>query len=129
MDANGKPRISRQLLSRLMSNQANNTSSGQTYGATRAASANRTHNVDRRFIKGYGDSMSANSSVGSSQRFGGGNANSGDTGLAGQNRQLSHIKPGDSQQASADSRHSSSSATGRERITFKEPPVRYNPFA
>ena len=58
MDASGRPRMSRQLLSRLMSNHA---ASAQTYGTTRMASANRTHNVDRQYIKGYGDSMSANS--------------------------------------------------------------------
>ena len=136
MDANGKPRISRQLLSRLMSNQANNTGSGQTYGATRAASANRTHNVDRRFIKGYGDSMSANSSIGSSQRVGGSDASSGsDTAMPGQNRQLNRVQPGSSQQSSTGSQQSSTgsrqpgnSANAKGRIVFKEPPIRYNPF-
>ena len=48
MDASGRPRMSCQLLSRLMSNHA---ASAQTYGTTRMASANRTHNVDRQYIK------------------------------------------------------------------------------
>ena len=74
MDASGRPRMSRQLLNRLMSNHAANA---QTYGTTRMSSANRTHNVDRQYIKGYGDSMSANSSIGSSQRVGGNDASSG----------------------------------------------------
>ena len=132
MDANGKPRMSRQLLNRLMSNHAANA---QTYGTTRMASANRTHNVDRQYIKGYGDSMSANSSIGSSQRVGGSDAGSG-TAMPGQNRQLNRVQPGSSQQSSTGSQHSSTSSrqpgnstNAKDRIVFKEPPIRYNPFA
>lgn len=134
MDANGKPRMSRQLLNRLMSNHAANA---QTYGTTRMASANRTHNVDRQYIKGYGDSMSANSSIGSSQRVGGNDSSSGSgTAMPGQNRQLNRVQPGSSQQSSTGSQHSStgsrqpgSSTNAKGRIVFKEPPARYNPFA
>lgn len=132
MDASGRPRMSRQLLSRLMSNHA---ASAQTYGTTRMASANRTHNVDRQYIKGYGDSMSANSSIGSSQRVGGSDASSG-TAMPGQNRQLNRVQPGSSRQSSTGSQHSSTgsrqpgnSANAKGRIVFKEPPARYNPFA
>ena len=132
MDASGRPRMSRQLLSRLMSNHA---ASAQTYGTTRMASANRTHNVDRQYIKGYGDSMSANSSIGSSQRVGGSDASSG-TAMPGQNRQLNRVQPGSSQQPSTGSQHSSTgsrqpgnSTNAKGRIVFKEPPARYNPFA
>ena len=132
MDASGRPRMSRQLLSRLMSNHA---ASAQTYGTTRMASANRTHNVDRQYIKGYGDSMSANSSIGSSQRVGGSDASSG-TAMPGQNRQLNRVQPGSSQQSSTGSQHSSTgsrqlgnSTNAKDRIVFKEPPIRYNPFA
>lgn len=134
MDANGKPRMSRQLLNRLMSNHAANA---QTYGTTRMSSANRTHNVDRQYIKGYGDSMSANSSIGSSQRVGGSDASSGsDTAMPGQNRQLNRVQPGSSQQpstgsqqSSIGSRQSGNSTNAKDRIVFKEPPARYNPFA
>ena len=132
MDASGRPRMSRQLLSRLMSNHA---ASAQTYGTTRMASANRTHNVDRQYIKGYGDSMSANSSIGSSQRVGGSDASSG-TAMPGQNRQLNRVQPGSSRQSSTGSQHSSigsrqpgNSTNTKDRIVFKEPPARYNPFA
>lgn len=105
MDASGRPRMSRQLLNRLMSNHAANA---QTYGTTRMASANRTHNVDRQYIKGYGDSMSANSSIGSSQRVGGSDASSGSgTAMPGQNRQLNRVQPGSSRQSSTGSQHSS----------------------
>lgn len=134
MDASGRPRMSRQLLSRLMSNHA---ASAQTYGTTRMASANRTHNVDRQYIKGYGDSMSANSSIGSSQRVGGSDASSGSgTAMLGQNRQLNRVQPGSSRQSSTGSQHSSTgsrqpgnSTNAKDRIVFKEPPARYNPFA
>ena len=134
MDANGKPRMSRQLLNRLMSNHAANA---QTYGTTRMSSANRTHNVDRQYIKGYGDSMSANSSIGSSQRVGGSDASSGsDTAMPGQNRQLNRVQSGSSQQPSTGSQHSSTGSrqpgnptNAKGRIVFKEPPARYNPFA
>ena len=134
MDASGRPRMSRQLLSRLMSNHA---ASAQTYGTTRMASANRTHNVDRQYIKGYGDSMSANSSIGSSQRVGGSDVSSGSgTVMPGQNRQLNRVQPGSSQQSSTGSQHSSTSSrqsgnstNAKGRIVFKEPPARYNPFA
>ncbi len=134
MDASGRPRMSRQLLSRLMSNHA---ASAQTYGTTRMASANRTHNVDRQYIKGYGDSMSANSSIGSSQRVGGSDAGSGSgTAMPGQNRQLNRVQPGSSRQSSTGSQHSSTgsrqpgnSTNAKGRIVFKEPPIRYNPFA
>ena len=133
MDANGKPRMSRQLLNRLMSNHAANA---QTYGTTRMSSANRTHNVDRQYIKGYGDSMSANSSIGSSQRVGGNDTSSGSgTAMPGQNRQLNRVQPGSSQQPSTGSQHSSTgsrqpgnSTNAKDRIVFKEPPIRYNPF-
>ena len=134
MDTSGRPRMSRQLLSRLMSNHA---ASAQTYGTTRMASANRTYNVDRQYIKGYGDSMSANSSIGSSQRVGGSDASSGSsTAMPGQNRQLNRVQSGSSQQSSTGSQHSStgsrqpgSSTNAKGRIVFKEPPARYNPFA
>lgn len=134
MDASGRPRMSRQLLSRLMSNHA---ASAQTYGTTRMASANRTHNVDRQYIKGYGDSMSANSSIGSSQRVGGSDASSGSgTAMSGQNRQLNRVQSGSSQQPSTGSQHSSTGSrqpgnptNAKGRIVFKEPPARYNPFA
>lgn len=127
MDASGRPRMSRQLLNRLMSNHAANA---QTYGTTRMASANRTHNVDRQYIKGYGDSMSANSSIGSSQRVGGSDAGSGSgTAMPGQNRQLNRVQPGSSQQSSTSSRQSGNSTNAKGRIVFKEPPARYNPFA
>lgn len=126
MDASGKPRMSRQLLSRLMSNHAANA---QTYGTTRMASANRTHNTDRQYIKGYGDSMSANSSIGSSQRLGSNDANRGnDASMPGQNRQLNRVQPGNSQQSSAGSRQSGNSTSTRERVVFREPTARYNPF-
>ena len=134
MDANGKPRMSRQLLNRLMSNHAANA---QTYGTTRMSSANRAHNVDRQYIKGYGDSMSANSSIGSSQRVGGNDTSSGSgTAMPGQNRQLNRVQPGSSQQpstgsqqSSTGSRQSGNSTNAKDRIVFKEPPIRYNPFA
>ena len=133
MDASGRPRMSRQLLNRLMSNHAANA---QTYGTTRMSSANRTHNVDRQYIKGYGDSMSANSSIGSSQRVGGNDTSSGSgTAMPGQNRQLNRVQPGSSQQPSTGSQHSSTgsrqpgnSTNAKDRIVFKEPPIRYNPF-
>ena len=132
MDASGRPRMSRQLLNRLMSNHAANA---QTYGTTRMSSANRAHNVDRQYIKGYGDSMSANSSIGSSQRVGGNDTSSG-TAMPGQNRQLNRVQPGSSQQPSTGSQHSSTgsrqpgnSTNAKDRIVFKEPPIRYNPFA
>ena len=134
MDASGRPRMSRQLLNRLMSNHAANA---QTYGTTRMSSANRAHNVDRQYIKGYGDSMSANSSIGSSQRVGGNDTSSGSgTAMPGQNRQLNRVQPGSSQQpstgsqqSSTSSRQSGNSTNAKDRIVFKEPPARYNPFA
>jgi len=134
MDASGRPRMSRQLLNRLMSNHAANA---QTYGTTRMSSANRAHNVDRQYIKGYGDSMSANSSIGSSQRVGGNDTSSGSgTAMPGQNRQLNRVQPGSSQQSSTGSqqpstgsRRADNSTNAKDRFVFKEPPIRYNPFA
>lgn len=75
--------------------------------------------------------MSTNSSIGSSQRFGSNDANRGnDASMPGQNRQLNRVQPGNSQQSSAGSRQSdsSNSTSAKDRIVFKEPPVRYNPF-
>ena len=116
---------------------SNHAANAQTYGTTRMSSANRAHNVDRQYIKGYGDSMSANSSIGSSQRVGGSDASSGSgTAMPGQNRQLNRVRPGNSQQSSTGSQQSSTSSrqpgnstNAKDRIVFKEPPARYNPFA
>ena len=81
--------------------------------------------------------MSANSSIGSSQRVGGSDASSGSgTAMPGQNRQLNRVQPGSSRQSSTGSQHSSTgsrqpgnSTNAKGRIVFKEPPARYNPFA
>ena len=137
MDANKKPQMTREMMERLygrMNTLSDNSS--RAYGDTgRMLTANRSVNSERRYIKGYGSSISANNSD-NRRRFGaeisvasrsrGANNNPDDAGLSGGNRQVNGVQSDGSQSISSDNSRQSFNAN---RTTFREPPSRgYNPF-
>lgn len=136
MDANQKPQMTREMMERLygrMNTLSDNSS--RAYGDTgRMLTANRSVNSERRYIKGYGSSISANNSD-NRRRFGAGmgvaprsrvaNNNPDDAGLSGGNRRVNGLQ-NNNVQSSVDNSRQSFNAN---RTTFREPPSRrYNPF-
>ena len=136
MDANKKPQMTREMMERLygrMNTLSDNSS--RAYGDTgRMLTANRSVNSERRYIKGYGSSISANNSD-DRRRFGAemgvaprsrvANNNPDDAGLSGGNRRVNGLQ-NNNVQSSVDNSRQSFNAN---RTTFREPPSRgYNPF-
>ena len=136
MDANKKPQMTREMMERLygrMNTLSDNSS--RAYGDTgRMLTANRSVNSERRFIKGYGSSISANNSD-NRRRFGAemgvaprsrvANNNPDDAGLSGGNRRVNGLQNNNVQSSVDNSRRSFNA----NRTTFREPPSRgYNPF-
>ena len=136
MDANRKPQMTREMMERLygrMNTLSDNSS--RAYGDTgRMLTANRSVNSERRYIKGYGSSISANNSdnrrrfgteIGIAPRSRVANDNPDGAGLSGGNRRVNGLQ-NNSVQSSVDNSRQSFNAN---RTTFREPPSRgYNPF-
>ena len=136
MDANKKPQMTREMMERLygrMNTLSDNSS--RAYGDTgRMLTANRSVNSERRYIKGYGSSISANNSdnrrrfgveMGVAPRSRVANNNPDDAGLSGGNRRVNGLQ-NNNVQSSVDNSRQSFNAN---RTTFREPPSRgYNPF-
>lgn len=136
MDANQKPQMTREMMERLYGRMNTlSDSSSRAYGDTgRMPTANRSVNSERRYIKGYGSSISANNSD-NRRRFGaeisvasrsrGANNNPDDAGLSGGNRRANSLQ---NNNAPSDANNSRQSFNAN-RTTFREPPSRgYNPF-
>ena len=136
MDANQKPQMTREMMERLYGRMNTlSDSSSRAYGDTgRMPTANRSVNSERRYIKGYGSSISANNSD-NRRRFGAemgvaprsrvANNNPDDAGLSGGNRRVNGLQ-NNNVQSSVDNSRQSFNAN---RTTFREPPSRrYNPF-
>ena len=136
MDANKKPQMTREMMERLygrMNTLSDNSS--RAYGDTgRMLTANRSVNSERRYIKGYGSSISANN-YDNRRRFGAemgvaprsrvANNNPDDAGLSGGNRRVNGLQNNNVQSSVDNSRRSFNA----NRTTFREPPSRgYNPF-
>ena len=96
--------------------------------------ANRGVNSERRYIKGYRSSISANN-YDNRRRFGaeisvvsrskGANSNPDDAGLSGGNRRVNGLQNNNAPSRANNSRQSFNA----NRTTFREPPSRgYNPF-
>ena len=136
MDANKKPQMTREMMERLygrMNTLSDNSS--RAYGDTgRMLTANRSVNSERRYIKGYGSSISANNSdnrrrfgteIGIAPRSRVANDNPDGAGLSGGNRRVNGLQ-NNNVPSSVDNSRQSFNAN---RITFREPPSRgYNPF-
>jgi len=135
MDANKKPQMTREMMIRLSGSLRRSVDGFKAYGDTgRMLTANRSVNSERRFIKGYGSSISANNSdnrrrfgaeIGVAPRSRVANNNPDDAGLSGGNRRVNGLQ-NNNVQSSVDNSRQSFNAN---RITFREPPSRgYNPF-
>lgn len=136
MDANKKPQMTREMMERLygrMNTLSDNSS--KAYGDTgRMLTANRSVNLERRFIKGYESSTSANNSnnrrrfgteIGIAPRSRAANDNPDDAGLSGGNRRVNGLQNNNAPSSVDNSRQSFNAS----RTTFREPPSRgYNPF-
>jgi len=136
MDANKKPQMTREMMERLygrMNTLSDNSS--RAYGDTgRMLTANRSVNSERRYIKGYGSSISANNSdnrrrfgteIGVAPRSRVANDNPDDAGLSGGNRRVNSLQNNNVSSGANNSRQSFNA----NRTTFREPPSRgYNPF-
>ncbi len=136
MDANRKPQMTREMMERLygrMNTLSDNSS--RAYGDTgRMPIANRSVNSERRYIKGYGSSISANNSdnrrrfgteIGVAPRSRVANNNPDDAGLSGGNRRVNSLQNNNTSSGANNSRQSFNA----NRTTFREPPSRgYNPF-
>jgi len=136
MDANKKPQMTREMIERLygrMNTLSDNSS--RAYGDTgRMLTANRSVNSERRYIKGYGSSISANNSdnrrrfgteIGVAPRSRVANDNPDDAGLSGGNRRVNSLQNNNVSSGANNSRQSFNA----NRTTFREPPSRgYNPF-
>lgn len=136
MDANKKPQMTREMMERLygrMNTLSDNSS--RAYGDTgRMLTANRGVDSERRYIKGYRSSISANN-YDNRRRFGaeisvvsrsrGANNNPDDAGLSGGNRRVNGLQNNSVPSGANNSRQSFNA----NRTTFHEPPSRgYNPF-
>ena len=107
----------------------------KAYGDTgRMLAANRSVNSERRYVKGYGSSISANNSD-NRRRFGAeisvvsrsrvANNNPDDAGLSGGNRRVNGLQNNNVLSGANNSRQSFNA----NRTTFREPSSRgYNPF-
>jgi len=136
MDANKKPQMTREMMIRLYGSLRRSIDGFKAYGDTgRMLTANRGVNSERRYIKGYGSSISANNydnrrrfgaEIGVAPRSRVANNNPDDAGLSGGNRQVNGIQSGGNQSLSSNNSRQSFNAN---RTTFREPPSRgYNPF-
>ena len=137
MDANQKPQMTREMMERLYGRMNTlSDSSSRAYGDTgRMPTANRSVNSERRYIKVYGSSISANNSdnrrctpsSGVSGSVQSDNSSSvAGAGFSGGNRQVNGVQSGGSQSLSSNNSRQSFNAN---RTTFREPPSRgYNPF-
>ncbi len=136
MDANRKPQMTREMMIRLSGSLRRSIDGFKAYGDTgRMLTANRGVNSERRYIKGYGSSISANNydnrrctpSSGVSGSVQSDNSSSiADAGLSGGNRQVNGVQSSGSQSLSSNNSRQSFNAN---RTTFREPPSRgYNPF-
>ena len=135
MDANKKPQMTREMIMRLSGPSRRSVDGFKAYGDTgRMLAANRSVNSERRYVKGYGSSISANNSD-NRRRFGAeiciaprsrvANNNPDDVGLSGGNRRVNSIQNNNVPSDVNNSRQSFNA----NRITFREPPSRgYNPF-
>ena len=134
MDANKKPQMTREMIMRLSGPSRRSVDGFSAYGVTgRAPIVNRSLNSERRYIKGYESSISANNS-GNRRPFGAEISvvsrsrsvnNSDDIGLSGGNRRVNSLQNNNASSGVNNSRQSFNT----NRITFREPPYRgYNPF-
>ncbi len=135
MDANQKPQMTREMIMRLSGPSRRSVDGFKAYGDTgRTPIANRSVNSERRYIKGYESSISANN-FDNRRRFGAeisvaprsraANDNPVDAGLSGGNRRVNSIQNNSVPSGVNNSRQSFNA----NRTTFREPPSRgYNPF-
>ena len=134
MDANKKPQMTREMIMRLSGPSRRSVDGFSAYGVTgRAPIVNRSLNSERRYIKGYESSISANNS-GNRRPFGAEISvvsrsrsvnNSDDIGLSGGNRRVNSLQNNNASSGVNNSRQSFNA----NRTTFREPPSRgYNPF-
>lgn len=135
MDANKKPQMTREMMIRLSGSLRRSIDGFKAYGDTgRMLTANRGVNSERRYIKGYRSSISANN-YDNRRRFGaeisvaprsrGANNNPDDAGLSGGNRRVNGLQNNSVPSGANNSRQSFNAS----RTTFREPPSRgYNPF-
>jgi hypothetical protein len=135
MDANKKPQMTREMMIRLSGSLRRSIDGFKAYGMTgRSLKANRKVNSERRYIKGYGSSISANN-YDNRRRFGAeisvaprsrvANNNPDDAGLSGGNRRVNGLQNNNVPSDVNNSRQSFNA----NRTTFCEPPSRgYNPF-
>jgi len=135
MDANKKPQMTREMIMRLSGPSRRSVDGFKAYGDTgRMLAANRSVNSERRYVKGYGSSISANNSdnrrrfgteIGVAPRSRVANNNPDDAGLSGGNRRVNSIQNNNVPSDVNNSRQSFNA----NRTTFREPPSRgYNPF-
>ena len=136
MDANKKPQMTREMMERLYGrmNTLSDNSSRAYWDTGRMLTANRSVNSERRYIKGYGSSISANNSdnrrrfgteIGVAPRSRVANDNPDDAGLSGGNRRVNSLQNNNVSSGANNSRQSFNA----NRTTFREPPSRgYNPF-
>ena len=135
MDANKKPQMTREMMIRLSGSLRRSVDGFKAYGDTgRMLTANRSVNSERRFIKGYGSSISANNSdnrrrfgteIGIASRSRVANDNPDGAGLSGGNRRVNGLQNNNVPSDVNNSRQSFNA----NRTTFREPPSRgYNPF-
>ena len=135
MDANKKPQMTREMIMRLSGPSRRSVDGFKAYGDTgRMLAANRSVNSERRYVKGYGSSISANNSD-NRRRFGAeiciaprsrvANNNPDDVGLSGGNRRVNGLQNNNVLSGANNSRQSFNA----NRTTFREPSSRgYNPF-
>ena len=136
MDANQKPQMTREMMERLYGNMNTQGGNRGPYGVTEGLSAvpNRSSNLDRRYIKSYRSSISANNSdnrrrfgteIGIAPRSRVANDNPDGAGLSGGNRRVNGLQNNNVPSDVNNSRQSFNA----NRTTFREPPSRgYNPF-
>ena len=135
MDANKKPQMTREMMIRLSGSLRRSIDGFKAYGDTgRMPTANRSMNSERRYIKGYESSISANnfdnrrrfgSEIGVVSRSRAANDNPVDAGLSGGNRRVNSLQNNNASSGANNSRQSFNA----NRTTFREPPSRgYNPF-
>ena len=135
MDANKKPQMTREMIMRLSGPSRRSVDGFKAYGDTgRTPIANRSVNSERRYIKGYESSISANN-FDNRRRFGAeisvaprsrvANNNPDDAGLSGGNRRVNGLQNNNVLSGANNSRQSFNA----NRTTFREPSSRgYNPF-
>lgn len=135
MDANRKPQMTREMIMRLSGPSRRSVDGFNAYGDTgRMLTANRSVNSERRYVKGYGSSISANNSnnrrrfgteIGIAPRSRAADSNPDDAGLSGGNRRVNSLQNNNAPSGANNSRQSFNA----NRTTFREPPSRgYNPF-